>query len=138
MEVGAHEIWISGWEMECCGEPFAVGSTVSWNVVTPSDVRRFTAVLGYATASAIEAVESHHGLDDREEQGTVEGVVRSIDAVFCRNEERAASETLYPVEGSAVRVSLSSAPRTEAAPQRLDFVGYLVHLDVFAVHAPSA
>jgi hypothetical protein len=123
--------------MECCGEPFGVGSTVEWNVVNPGDRAWFSAVLGDETADELDAVESHHGLDDRDALGTIHAVVRSIEAVFCTYGPQSNRDALYPVKGTGVRVQLRSAPRDRGGPTGLDFVGYLVEVDVTGVTAPT-
>lgn len=30
----ARTIWMDDWEMQCCGEPFEVGSRVTWTLVS--------------------------------------------------------------------------------------------------------
>jgi hypothetical protein len=73
-------VWVNGWQMQCCGEPFAVGSQVSW---TLGDVDRdwLEAVLG-ARAAGVNAAEGHHGgLPD--EVPETAAVVSGISAVHC-------------------------------------------------------
>jgi hypothetical protein len=67
--------------MQCCGEPFAVGSQVSW---TQGDVDTdwLGAVLG-AKATGVDAAEDHHvGLS--EEVPETVATVSGISAVHCR------------------------------------------------------
>jgi hypothetical protein len=130
-------VWVDGWQMECCGDPFAVGSAVQWTVLTPPDLDWLSTILGDDAAQLIDAAEEHHG-GDHGELHAIEGAVRSINAVFCRYEMRESSDALYPVDGSGVLMPLSSVPRTDRADEGLNFVGYLVDLDVVAIGAPSA
>lgn len=46
--------------MQCCGDPFEVGSAVSWTVAPPSDRDFLAAVLGTEGAAAIMEIEDHH------------------------------------------------------------------------------
>jgi hypothetical protein len=51
---------VDGWQMECCGEPFAVGSAVWWTLAVASDADRLTLVLGADLASGVT-----HSFDPR-------------------------------------------------------------------------
>ena len=31
-------VWYSSWQMECCGDPFAVGDTVDWDLAPSTDL----------------------------------------------------------------------------------------------------
>jgi hypothetical protein len=133
VETGARRVWMDSWQMECCGDPFAIGSTVRWTVHTPTDphFEWFSAVLGAEAAHRIDGVEEHHG-DYEDEMQCVEGTVRSIEAVFCRfapTDPPQSDGAWGPVDGSGVRVPLFSASRTEQELDGLSFVGYVVALD---------
>lgn len=30
-------VWVDGWQMQCCGKPFDIGSIIEWNVRTNID-----------------------------------------------------------------------------------------------------
>jgi hypothetical protein len=97
----------------------------------------FSAVLGEEAAHRIDGVEEHHG-DDEDELHCIEGTVRSIDAVFCRFAPTVPPRSdgaLGPVDGSGVRVPMSSAARAEKGPGALRFVGYVVTLEAVTVDA---
>jgi hypothetical protein len=66
--------------MRCCGEPFAIGSAVSW-AVRDADQAWLEEVLGPETAATVDAAEEHHDGDDGR---TVHGTVLSIAGVHCR------------------------------------------------------
>lgn len=51
-------VWVDAWQLQCCGEPFAVGSRVSWTLA-PSPRDGITALLGGGVT--VDAVEDHHG-----------------------------------------------------------------------------
>jgi hypothetical protein len=58
---------MDGWEFECCGKPFEVGSRVTWMLAAADQAfkARFTALLGAAEGSRLTHYETHHGqLDD--------------------------------------------------------------------------
>lgn len=74
-------VWLSGWEWECCGDPFTVGSTVTFSCHPPQG-NWFVEQFGADFAASIALVEEHHddGGDDRPVQALA-GTVRSIHAV---------------------------------------------------------
>ncbi|GAB7029359.1 hypothetical protein JCM4914_08200 [Streptomyces platensis subsp. malvinus] len=121
-------MWMDGWQMECCGEPFAIGSEVDWAVVAP-DREWLTKVLGAQTAATVDGVEEHHG-GGPEHAAPVRGTVTGISAVHCRFAPLpgGADHTRYPVPGSGTLTPLSSAPRWNAGRDGLSFVGFLVEL----------
>jgi hypothetical protein len=120
-------VWVEDWQMQCCGQPFAVGSTVSWTLRT-TGCDGLAAVLGERVAQTVDAVEEHHG---RVPENTPEtkATVTSITAVHCRYAARAGNpRDVHPVPGSAV---LSTARRADGyVPKQcgLRFIGYLVKL----------
>jgi hypothetical protein len=124
-------VWLADWEMECCGEPFAVGDYVQWpgKVVDRSDwlERLFSdtrVVVHYA-------YDGHH--EDGEPLVTVSGMVQRIDAVassVVRIPVHARGDEHRIVEGGAVRHSVQRVERTPPFREKAgaEFVGYLVHL----------
>ncbi len=131
-------VFVESWQWQCCGEPFAVGDTVTWIVAPNVDREWFTNLLHDDAAMPITDVEDHHST----EQGEIEritGTVGAIDAVFCQYAPKPAGpqNSLYPVPGTDV-----FEPRTRAdgwehedhrGPSEGDrwrsFVGYLVSLE---------
>ncbi|MFD0474010.1 DUF6578 domain-containing protein [Nonomuraea thailandensis] len=77
-------VWVDDWQMQCCGEPFHVGSTVSWTL-TPADRDWLTQVLGEETAATIDWGEEHHS-DPSPGRRQVEARVTGIAAVHARME----------------------------------------------------
>jgi hypothetical protein len=53
--MGETRVWLEGWEWERCGEPFAVGSEVEWDLVpmTVEGVSWLGEPLSMDTASGI-------------------------------------------------------------------------------------
>lgn len=126
--VATRTVWVDDWQMQCCGEPFAEGSDVEWTVVPVTDTSWYAEILVPDVAASITDREDHHS--ERRDLVTVRGVVRSIDAVFCRYRVRA--RVAVPIAGSGVLVSRRSVDGWEddstSEPPRT-FVGYVVALD---------
>jgi hypothetical protein len=93
-------VWVDGWQMQCCGEPFTVGDRVSWRLRDP-DPERPGLVPGSDLARGVDKAEEHHG-GLSEDAAPVAGVVTSIHAVHCRYAPLPdqASTHLFPVPGS--------------------------------------
>ena len=129
MGVVINRVWVPAWEMECCGYPFEVGSTVSWIL---------NDVLGEDEADRITHAYNHHD-PEAIDAPPVNGIVRSIDAVF-RRFARASDDdpVLYAVPGSEFRMKCSSVDRgtgrleMPGRPKGLRFIGYAVGLTRFA------
>ncbi|WP_261954160.1 DUF6578 domain-containing protein [Streptomyces nigrescens] len=121
-------VWMDSWQMECCGEPFALGAEVSWAVVAP-DREWLTKVLGAETAATVDAAEEHHG-GSPQQSAPVRGTVTGISAVHCRFAPLPGEpdRTRHPVPGSGTLTPLSSARRWTSGRDGLDFVGFLVDL----------
>ncbi len=112
-------VWMDEWQQACCGEPFAVGSVVTWTL-EPPDADRLAAVLGPAEARTVTHREERH--DERTAQTPhVTGSVRSIRAVLSR-----------PGPGGAAPVIEDIWTLEDYAPPdgELGLVGYLVELNV--------
>ena len=123
-------VWVDGWQMQCCGEPFRVGSEVSWPL-READSDWLTSILGSDTASTVGAAEEHHD-SPPDETPVTRAKVNEITAVHCRYAPRPGGEprTLYPVEGSTAFSAVSSADGWTPARGELAFVGYLVRIDI--------
>jgi hypothetical protein len=127
--MGVRRVWIDDWQMQCCGEPFAIGSRVTWTTYPISERDWFAGFLDAATAAAITDHEDHHS-STADPSHVRSGAVRSIDAVFCRYRRR--GKTMSPIEGSGVLLPRTSADGWEdddPSDDGLRFVGYLVDLD---------
>ena len=50
-------IWIDAWQLQCCGEPFLVGSPVTWTryAPQPGDPRALPAVRGSAVLTDLKS-----------------------------------------------------------------------------------
>ena len=118
-------VWVADWEMQCCGDPFAVGGEVAWRLSPLQDRHALADALGEEVAATVTAFYDHHASTPVPPE--VDGVVRTIRAVF--RDYQLIGRTLVPISGSAVTVHQQAGNgwATESRPQR--FVGYLVELD---------
>jgi hypothetical protein len=123
-------VWVDSWQMQCCGEPFHLGSQVDWTL-GDADPDWLEAVLGADAQRTVDAAEEHHG-GVPEDTAPTRGTVTAIAAVHCRYAARPRSDphTSYPVPGSGVLTDVESADGW--TPDRGDeqFVGYLVQLEL--------
>jgi len=127
-----HRIYVEHWQMQCCGAPFSVGSTIEWNVHAVADREYLAAVLGEDEAGRVTDAEDHHDVDERPSH-LARGVVRSIDAVFCEYAPRTAgSRELFVVPGTGVLEPRETADGWEGREKvgaGRKFIGYLVNVD---------
>jgi hypothetical protein len=121
-------VWVDGWQMQCCGEPFAVGEEISWTL-RDADNEWLKAIFGPESAIAVDKQEEHHG-------GVVEGTpatagrVTTIAAVYCRYAPPPGGDAraLHPVAGSGTATPVQSADGGTNDRGDLTFVGYVVGL----------
>ncbi|GAA2393914.1 hypothetical protein GCM10010170_107370 [Dactylosporangium salmoneum] len=109
---------MAGWQMECCGTPFQVGSSVSWRLRPPTDVGWLDTVLHDSVAATIDAIEDHHG--DSSVPPTMATVV-SIATVHCRFAPE-------PVAGSGVVTPVVAAEKWNSDLGDRRFAGFLVRV----------
>jgi hypothetical protein len=120
-------VWMSDWQLQCCGVAFAVGSRVSWNLVEP-DLEWLTPVVGHDEATAVAYAEDHHGEEGIERTGWVEAIREVHYQVAAVPDGR--SRVLYPVEGSGKFRSVRSADGYPNKIEHFHFGGYLVNLRI--------
>lgn len=133
MPVSTELIWVADWEMQCCGEPFAVGSRVTWRL-SPCErdlLREFRGTEGDQPAWYYD----HHSEERSPRPAAQEGTVRSIRALWCAYRQR--GRVLTPIRGSAELRPIERATGWEddhddsgTGHDGLRFVGYLVELDL--------
>jgi hypothetical protein len=122
-------LWVDAWQMQCCGEPFRLGSQVAWTV-GEADPDWLAAVLGAETAPGVGGAEEHHGGIPEDTEPTT-GVVTRISAVHCRYALGPGGDprVLCPVPGSGVLADVDLADGWIADRGEECFVGYVVWLD---------
>ncbi|MFG3439575.1 DUF6578 domain-containing protein [Nonomuraea sp. NPDC047897] len=122
-------VWVDGWQLQCCGDPFGVGTRVSWRL-RPADRGWLADVLGEA-ADDVQWAEERHG-DAGTDGRRVEATVLAITAVRCRYAPVPDEDALYPVRGSGMLSVVKEADKWPPGQGGLEFVGYLVNLDTAA------
>ncbi|MEI7055901.1 DUF6578 domain-containing protein [Nocardioides sp. CCNWLW239] len=124
-------IWVSDWQIECCGEPFAVGDRVSWDVRDP-DMDWLKATVGDEIASSITHSMERHEYEDVLSELT--GTVVAIKRAWGDFAQLKPNDTChYPVPGSQrlLDVRESYGAEQDAFPE-LTFNGWVVELRVAA------
>jgi hypothetical protein len=112
------DVWMAGWQMECCGTPFQTGSEVSWRLRPATDVGWLDTVLHAGVAATIDATEDHHG--DSSTPPTVATVV-SVATVHCRFAPQ-------PVSASGVVTPVAEAKKWNGNIGDRRFAGFLVRV----------
>ena len=121
-------IWVDGWQMQCCGEAFAVGTAVEWRLNDAPDLDWLEAVLEPEIARRISYSEEHHAAPPSAHP-LRHGKVVAIQAAFCRYAPTGSDErTLYPVAGSAVLRETSRADGHVDDESGERFNGYVVEV----------
>jgi hypothetical protein len=127
-------VWVDGWQMQCCGDPFAVGSRVEWTLYEMADEDWLDSVLGEELAGEVTHGEEHH--DEAAAAAaapTTVGQVQRIRAVCGKfgpdpGSVSAAAPVNIPIPGTAELVDVTRADGWYREPDGLEFNGYLVDL----------
>lgn len=125
-------VYISDWQIQCCGEEFAVGDEVAWPIA-PVGVTDWESLVGPELAAALTGSYEAH---EDEPTSRLTGTVRGIRTVSCRYAPAAPPEdarTLCPVPGTTVLGGVEAIEKwygTDFDPLVLRFCGWLVDLDV--------
>ena len=116
--------------MQCCGQPFSVGSAVTWTLSDEPDTDWLAHTVGESLAQRVSHSEDHHG-DLAASAPTTNGRVAGITRAFCRYARPDAdSRVSYPVPRTARLNDVDHANGWEDEADGLDFIGYLVALHV--------
>jgi hypothetical protein len=122
-------VWVDSWQMQCCGQPFHLGSQVTWTLGN-ADTEWIDTMLGAQLQQPVDAAEEHHG-GVPEDIVPTQGKVVRIAAIHCRYAPQPGSgpRNLYPVPGSGVLTDVESANGWAADRGDERFAGYLVQLE---------
>ena len=128
-------IWVDGWQMQCCGKPFAVGSHVEWRLNDAPDLDWLETALEPEIARRISYSEEHHD-DPPGDHPLRHGTVVAIQAAFCQYAPTGPDERkLYPVAGSTVRREVSQADGAMRDESGERFNGYVVEVELLSSRA---
>lgn len=123
-------VWVDAWQMECCGDPFAVGDRVVWTVDRMVGDGWFASALGPDMAARLTHVEEHHA-DEHEDLPEVSGRVLSIIRAWGAYGPQCPGDQVHvPLPGSArfIDVDRSDGPERHAFSD-ITFHGWVVELD---------
>jgi uncharacterized protein DUF6578 len=122
-------VWVDSWQMQCCGEPFRVGSQVAWTL-RAADPDLLQKMLGADSRQAADATEEHHG-GVPEDTVPTRGTVTHIAAVHCRFAPEAGSRSRAAclVPGTGVLTDVWSADGWTKDRGDECFMGYLVQIE---------
>ncbi len=123
-------IWYDTWQMECCGDPYAIGDEVAWSLSGRTDVDWLEVALGTELAAAVTHVEDHHEVEGDAVVRT--GAVLDIRCVSCRYAPTPGEDqrVRHPVEGTTRTWPVQRADGSERSTDDRSFIGYLVDLDL--------
>jgi Family of unknown function (DUF6578) len=125
-------VWVASWQMECCGDPFAVGERVTWTTDDEVDDEWFVGALGLEKASRITHSEEHHAdrKDDLTEiTGRVLSITRAWGAYGPRNP---GGQIHYPLADSQRFLNVRESNGVERyAFSDLTFNGWIVELALY-------
>ncbi|WP_371660138.1 DUF6578 domain-containing protein [Streptomyces sp. NBC_00280] len=118
-------IWVDDWQIQCCGETFAPGDVVSWNLLE-ADPEDYVGVVGDERATGIDFREEHHGQEGEHTPTSLE--VLTITEVHCRYAvpPDSATNVQGPVPGTTELVPVSEANGWAESRPDISFAGYLV------------
>lgn len=128
-------VYVSDWEIQCCGEDFAVGDRVEWPVLPVTGVEAYEPLLGPEVAPTLWGRYASH---EDEEPPRVSGTVRGIRTVACRMAPLpppADQRELHTVPGSGRFEPIDAIDMwldLHGHPSGLHFTGWLVDLDLDA------
>lgn len=124
--VGA--VWVDGWQMQCCGETFEIGSEIVWTLRADPDTQWMSSVMDENLVGTITHAEEHHG-DLPEGWPATKGLVMSICAVYCKDLPSCTdANRLEPVAGSGLIRQVNRADGWEDEVDGMRFGGYVVEI----------
>ncbi|GAB6897065.1 DUF6578 domain-containing protein [Kineosporia succinea] len=121
-------VWMSGWQLECCGSSFGVGESVQWPVglEEPSGTEELLEVLDGDWARRVQYREDHHQVWA---SGVLTGTVASIDGVTCSTKlVEEIAKVRVPGSGRVLGVPDLEAAYPVASDQRT-LVGWVIGVE---------
>ena len=120
-------VWVDSWQQECCGDPWSVGTVVSWTL-TDADLESLAPLFASESEVRVDYREEHHG-GLPEHAPITSGPVVGIRGVQVRYAPLAGGDPrmLYAVPQSARFTPLTHSEGPEVPWE--GFTGYLVEID---------
>jgi hypothetical protein len=116
-------VWFDSVDMECCGEPFRIGSRVAWELRRNVDARWLTDVLGPGIPVPVDAYVVRHSDEDDVIEPT-HGTVVHIRGMYWQ----VSGSSAYPVPASGALTEVAEAEQVTPDEGDLQFAGFLVGL----------
>lgn len=113
-------LYYESWQIQCCGEPFAVGEKVDWTCIIPSEFKNAHGII-------IDFEEEHHGFATHSIMGTVAKIIAE------RSEFPKGKRVVYYHEARTIQEEILRANgyekefKDDAVTERT-FWGYIVTL----------
>lgn len=113
-------IYYESWQIQCCGDPFAVGDTVNWTCVASSGYKNAHGIL-------IDFEEDHHGFATHAITGQVDKIIAE------RSEFEKGKKVVWYDKATCIHEELTSANGwesrfTDTEDKGHTFWGYIVRL----------
>lgn len=124
-------VGVVDWQQQCCGEPFSVGSLVSWTLTRTIDATWVADRAGPELGAEVAHVEDHHDLAPTDVASVVRGRVARIRAVSCRfalDPSAPDGRTDDAVPGTAVLDDLRDVDPWFEPLEPLQLAGFVVDL----------
>jgi hypothetical protein len=136
-------VFVDGWQMHCCGTPFSLGSTVTWDVEKAVNNAWLADLLGETSRRQVTYHQSDHGMTGASFRMVAR--VLAIEALTYHLEVDpdpkidVPGRVLKAVSGSGRLTVLQAADGRESEPvepNKSSFAGYIVEIDttIFARH----
>jgi hypothetical protein len=134
----AEVVWVSSWEMQCCGEPFSLGGAASWPVARTQSADWLEERFSRLSRARPSYQYSRHGVDEPDDLFTLTGAIRCIEALHydlhAEDDPNLPGDTsLFPTVGTERLTTVESDHMWEMEPNdmtRQSFAGWIVEVDV--------
>lgn len=129
--MSAVSVWVSDWEIKCCGAPFALGVAREFSLAPVQDVDWFNNIFGAGSPLLPDMTEELHA----EPETPIRTVtarpsrIRLVQVRYAPAPGRG-ERFLEPVAGSAELIDLSESAGWDAENPGFTLAGYLIEIDL--------
>lgn len=88
-------VYYTGWEMNCCGEPFCINDIIKLEVV--KSINKENISLEDKTITLDYIYDGHYGFDEKYKRYNIKGTVKNIYLEYVEYVENKEEEYFYPV-----------------------------------------